>query len=120
MILVVDDDARVMTTLRTWLEDAGYSVSAASDGAHAYDAARSPDCQCVVLDINMPGFNGPALLLVLQADGVDVPVIVVTGEPGFSRREMQQFGNVVAFFEKPVDRDMLLDAVKRHARGAPE
>ena len=119
MILVVDDDRRVVQTLRTWLAEAGYEVQTAADGALAYDAARSPACECMVLDINMPNFNGPALLLVLQSEGLHVPIIVMTGEPGFSRKEMQQFENVVAFFEKPVEADAFMAAVRQYARGAP-
>jgi len=116
MILVVDDDQRVVETLRTWLEDAGYKVKTASDGGLAYGAATSPQCECMVLDINMPHFNGPSLLLILQAEGHDVPVIVITGERGFSRREMQQFENVVAFLEKPVEASELVAAVRQHVQ----
>ncbi|MBT7065443.1 MAG: response regulator [Verrucomicrobia bacterium] len=113
MILVVDDDPRVVDTLTIWLKGAGYEVETASDGGLAYDAVRSPECECMVLDINMPNFNGPSLLLILQAEGTHVPVIVITGETGFSREEMQQFENVVAFFEKPVDAGVFMEAVKR-------
>ena len=118
MILVVDDDKRVVETLKLWLEEAGYEVKTASDGALAYAAAESPECECMVLDINMPNFNGPSLLLILQSEGRDIPVIVITGEPGFSRSEMQQFTNVVAFFGKPVDRGAFMEAVRQAtARG---
>ena len=119
MILVVDDDERVVETLKAWLEAAGYDVETASDGGMAYDAAKSPECECMVLDINMPNFNGPSLLLILQAEGAHVPVIVITGEAGFSRKEMQQFENVVAFFEKPVDAGAFMEAVRgtRKAEG---
>lgn len=116
MILVVDDDKRVVETLKLWLEEAGYEVKTASDGALAYAAAASPGCECIVLDINMPHFNGPSLLLVLQSEGRHVPVIVITGERGFSRKEMQQFENVVAFFEKPLEADVLVEAVRQYAR----
>ena len=116
MILVVDDDQRVVETMKIWLKDAGYEVKTASDGALAYNAAESPECECMVLDINMPNFNGPSLLLLLQAEERHVPVIVITGERGFSRKEMQQFANVVAFFEKPVEAREVVAAVGQHAR----
>jgi DNA-binding response OmpR family regulator len=118
MILVVDDDKRIVEMLKTLLEDDGYTVETASDGAEAHEIAGSPECECIVLDINMPNFNGPSLLLVLQSEGVQVPVIVVTGEHGFSLKEMQQFENVVAFLEKPVAGDAFMAAVKQHARAA--
>ena len=116
MILVVDDNRWVTETLQIWLEDADYEVETASDGAQAYERAKSPKCECMILDINMPHFNGPSLLLILQAEENPVPVIVITGEAGFSRDEMKQFDHVVAFFEKPVEAGVLLDAIRLHAR----
>lgn len=116
MILVVDDDPTVVETLQTCLQNAGYDVKTAPDGAQAYGMAASPDCECIILDINMPTFNGPALLVVLQSEGRHVPVIVMTGEPGFSQEEMGQFANVVAFLEKPMEMSELLEKVRTHAR----
>ncbi len=116
MILVVDDNVGVVDTLKIWLKAAGYNVETAYDGAQAYDRAKSPECECMILDINMPHFNGPSLLLILQAEENPVPVIVITGEAGFSRGEMTQFDHVVAFFEKPVEAGALIEAIKASAR----
>ena len=113
MILVVDDDAGVVETLKTWLERAGYEVRTAADGERAYRDVRAPDCECMVLDINMPNFNGPSLLLILQSEGRRLPVIVMTGDPGFSQKEMNQFENVVAFFEKPLSREAFMEAIRK-------
>ena len=61
----------------------------------------------------MPNFNGPSLLLLLQPNERHVPVIVITGERGFTKKEMKQFENVVAFFEKPVEAGAFMEAVRR-------
>ena len=116
MILVVDDDRGLATTLKLWLENAGYVVETASDGGLAYAAANSSECECILLDINMPHFNGPSLLLVLQSEGNEVPVIIITGEEGFTSGEMEEFENVTAFLEKPIEADVLLNAVAEYAR----
>ena len=116
MILVVDDDRELVDLLKIWLEAGGYDVQTAPDGAAAHDAAMSDDCQCMILDVNMPNINGPALLLILHSEGRHVPVIVMTGVPGFTKREMQQFDNVVAFLEKPVQRDAFMATIEQHAR----
>jgi len=67
MILVVDDDAQITTLLREALEREGYRVETAANGVQAFDLVKSPDCKCMLLDVNMPKINGPELLLLMQA-----------------------------------------------------
>ena len=119
MILVVDDDPSILKLLRTALEGGGLKVVTAADGVEAYKLVRSPACKCMVLDVMMPRINGVELLLLMQADNIHVPTIVMAGFEDFSADEMKQFGNVVRFLRKPFDLQILLAEVRKQIAKAP-
>ncbi len=115
MILVVDDDKVLTQLLRTLLEGEGFEVRVAHDGETAYEQLKNPTCQAMLLDIRMPGINGAELLMLMAADGLKVPVIVMAGFPDFDEEEMKQFPNVRRMFHKPLYPEEVLAAVKEHA-----
>jgi len=115
MVLVVDDDKVIAEALRALLAQEGYTVKAVHNGGEAYAYARSPDCRCMLLDINMPHINGIELLLLLQSEGVKLPTIVMAGTGDFSGTEMKQFANVRKFLHKPFNMDEMLKTVKEYA-----
>jgi len=117
MILVVDDDQAICTLVKTVLENQGYRVATAADGVEAFDLVKSATCRCVLLDMNMPRINGAELLLLMQAEGLKVPTIVMAGFEGFDEKELKEFGNVVHFLQKPFSMDDMLKMVK-HALAA--
>lgn len=116
MILVVDDDKVLTQLLKGLLEDAGYEVRTAYDGESAYQHLRDPKCRGMLLDIRMPGINGAELLMLMAAENIPVPVIVMAGFPDFDEEEMKQFPNVRKFFHKPLYPEEILAAVKQFAR----
>ncbi len=115
MILVVDDDQKIVKLLRRVLELEGYMVETAANGGEAYGLVKSPDCKCMILDINMPGINGIELLLLMQTEGITVPTIVMAGFKGYDEAEMKEFSSVVRFLPKPFEMEALLEAVREHA-----
>ena len=112
MILVAEDDKVMAQLLRTMLEEAGYNVEVVNDGEQAYAQVKKPECQLAILDIRMPGVNGAELLMLMAAEQIDVPVIVVAGFPDFDEEEMKEFPNVKRFFLKPLYPEEVLGAVK--------
>ena len=68
-VLVVDDDAAIRDTLFQLLDDDGYTVEMASDGAEALDMLRgAPDARVVLLDLMMPRLNGYKALDAIMAE----------------------------------------------------
>jgi DNA-binding NtrC family response regulator len=116
MILVVDDDKILTQLLKNLLEDAGYEVRVANDGEAAYGHLKDPKCRAMLLDIRMPGINGAELLMLMTAEGIKVPVIVMAGFPDFDEEEMKQFPNVKKMFHKPLYPEDVLSAVREFAR----
>ncbi len=113
MILVVDDDATLTTLIAELLRAEGYEVRVCHEGGAAYEHVKNPKCKGVVLDLHMPGVNGPELLMIMESEGIRTPVIVVTSDPDFGEEEMKQFPNVRKLFHKPLYPEEILDAVRR-------
>jgi DNA-binding response OmpR family regulator len=115
MILVVDSDRTAVELLRELLESEGYEVRTAYSGEEAYRHVRDSKCKGVLLDLQMPGINGAELLMLMAAESIPVPVIVMTGNPDFDEKELKNFANVRKLLRKPLYPEDVLAAVRQHA-----
>ncbi len=77
-ILIVEDNVDLAYGLRTAFEIEGYDVAVADDGPSGLRCARTEKPSLVVLDLMLPGLSGYHVLKQLRADGIDVPVIILT------------------------------------------
>jgi two-component system alkaline phosphatase synthesis response regulator PhoP len=77
LILVVDDEPKIVKLARDYLENAGYGVLATGDGRTALAIARSEKPDLVVLDLNLPGMDGLDVCRQLRRES-DVPIIMLT------------------------------------------
>jgi CheY-like chemotaxis protein len=114
-ILLVDDDLDIRESIRDVLEEEGYSVLAAANGAEALEAlpALRPPC-VVLLDLMMPVMDGWQFLEEARNRGLlkNVPVVVLTAS-----REFAVPTGASELVRKPVGLDDLLAAVARHITG---
>jgi DNA-binding response OmpR family regulator len=78
-ILVADDVEAVTTLLVTALEIAGYEVVVAENGQKAYELGKSGEFDLAVIDQLMPGLLGTEILGRWQAEGIGMPVIMLSG-----------------------------------------
>jgi CheY-like chemotaxis protein len=102
-VLLVDDDEDVRAFLAMILEESGLRVLSVSDGHAAADLLRTePAIGLALLDVRMPGMDGPATLAVLRKIEPELKCCFVTGESGlYSERVLLAMG-AKAVFEKPV------------------
>ena len=110
-ILVVDDDPYIRVTVAAVLEDAGYSVATAENALEAAHAIARMPPRVVLLDIRMPGLDGPQLARDLRARNVQSKILVMTAARNAQRyaREL----NAEGYIEKPFAIEELQAAVKR-------
>jgi two-component system response regulator MprA len=85
-ILVVEDDAAVRDSLGRTLRFEGYQVDVAGDGQAALDVVRAGEPDAVVLDVSMPRMDGLEACRRLRADGVVVPVLMLTARDSVGDR----------------------------------
>jgi DNA-binding response OmpR family regulator len=76
-ILIVEDEVRIVRTLRLYLEQAGFAVTAVHDGTQAVPAFRQERPSLVLLDLNLPGQDGLDICRSLRRLG-NVPIIMLT------------------------------------------
>jgi CheY-like chemotaxis protein len=117
-ILIVDDHDGFRTFARGMLEAAGFTVAEATTGAEATDAARTIRPGLVLLDIQLPDFDGFEVARRLAAAADPAPVVVLT-----STREARDYGGRIAASPAAgfLPKDQLSGAALRRflARDAP-
>ena len=116
-VLVVDDDPAAQHIIGTHLTRDGYRLLYASSGQEALTMAREHRPDAITLDIMMPQIDGWGVLHMLKGDPelADIPVVLVTANHDSSLGF--ELG-AVAFLTKPVDREALLDAMRRCCSGS--
>ena len=106
-ILVVDDDADIRAALTEVLEEQGYVVRAAANGAEALKRVRERTPNLVLLDLMMPVMDGIEFLDVVKADRTmpEVPIVVLSANLAITQRHRR---DVLCYLNKPVNLDLLL------------
>jgi two-component system response regulator FixJ len=112
IVHVVDDDDAVRASLGFVIESAGLEAET-YPSAEAFLAAVTPAfAGCVVTDVRMEEINGIELVRKLQALGIALPVIVMTGHGDVALAVEAMKAGVVDFLEKPFDDEVFLRAVR--------
>ena len=120
-ILVVDDDASIVETVRAYLREAGYEVFTARDGNSALSEYRRQKPDLLVLDVMMPEMDGFEVVRTLRRDSA-VPVILVTARVEESDRLVGLELGADDYVTKPFSPRELVARVKavlRRAQGEP-
>jgi DNA-binding response OmpR family regulator len=112
-VLVVDDDDATRSVERAVLSDDGFRVIEARDGEEAMVAINSDPPALVILDIQMPGVDGPSFARELRMALRRVPLVILTGADD-PKGEADKC-NAEAFLRKPFDGPELLKVVRRFA-----
>ena len=112
-LFVVDDDADHLAALCDLADAAGYGVSGFSTAAAALAACAAAPPAAMVTDLRMPGMDGIALVQAVQAQGLDVPIVLITGHGDVSHAVRAIQAGAEDFLEKPYDSQHLLSVLAR-------
>lgn len=115
-VFVVDDDPSIRRSLERLLRSAGRSVQTFVSARQFLEGGDFDAPGCLVLDVRMPGQSGLDLQQVLEAAGLDIPVIFITGHADEPLAEQAMQAGAVDLLAKPFDGQALLDAVDRALR----
>ena len=116
IVLIVEDEQSIREVISDVLEDRGYRVLSASNGAEALDLLGSIRPDVMVLDLLMPVMHGWEFMesYVEKTGGTPIPIVVLSVNPVLPR-SFDRFG-VREVISKPFEIETLLDAVDRAAR----
>lgn len=120
-ILIVDDSATMLMSLKSGLEVAGFKVETATDGVKALDRLKSgPRPDLLITDINMPNMNGLELIEKARAlQGMRfVPILILTTESQQVRRDEAKRLGATGWLVKPVPSVELIKVIKQVLPGA--
>lgn len=112
-VLVVDDDDATRALEHELLSDNGFRVVEARDGAEALWFMQHDPPALVVLDVHMPGIDGPTFARELRMGLRHIPLVILTGARD-PRHEADRC-NAEAYLAKPFDAKDLVRVVKRFA-----
>ena len=116
LIHLIDDDLAVRESLALLIGTVGLRAQTWADPQAFLDGFDRGGIGAIVLDVRMPGIGGLALLDTLIAQGVDQPVIMLTGHGTVEMCRRAFKAGAAEFLEKPVDDEQLLEALQQAVR----
>jgi len=118
VISIVDDDRSVRESTKSLVRSLGYDAVAFGSAEEFLESESLMTTACLITDIQMPGLSGIELCDRLNADGHDIPVIIVTA---FSNDVLQARVNkvgAIGYLHKPFKESRMVEcieaALKRH------
>lgn len=118
LISVVDDDESVRESLPDLLQELGYTAKAFSSAEEFLSSDSLSQTRCLILDVTMPGMNGPELPQELTRRQQRIPILFITApEDAALRLRLLERGAVECLF-KPFPESALVDALNAALAGS--
>lgn len=111
-ILIIDDERSIRNSLREILTEEGYTVDVAEDGLSGVKSALSNRYDVIFSDIKMPQMDGVEVLEKLVAEGVESPIVMISGHADISTAVGCIKKGAFDFIEKPLDLNRILITIK--------
>jgi two-component system chemotaxis response regulator CheY len=118
-ILLVDDSATMLMSLRQTLDMAGFKTETASDGLLAFNklqAGLKPDL--IITDINMPNMNGIEFIKKARTVLRFTPILALTTESQQGKRDEAKQNGATGWLVKPMGGQDLVKVIKQVVPGA--
>ncbi len=114
VVYVVDDDPDVRDSLCWLIESVGWAVEPFGSADDFMKRASGEDVLsgCLVADLRLPGMSGQEMVEALQKQGVDLPIIMITGHGDVNAAVKAFKSGCIDFIEKPFSDQALLDRVR--------
>jgi DNA-binding response OmpR family regulator len=110
-ILIVDDDNDILAAERAVLAEEGFAVREAHNGSEALAEMEKDPPAMIVLDVQMPGIDGPTFARELRKRLRHVPLVILTAAPD-PKHEADRC-NAEAYLAKPFNAEEFLQLVRR-------
>lgn len=117
-LLIVDDSASMRQMVSFTLQDAGYSVVAASNGKDALNKVDGQKISMVITDLNMPEMDGIELIRQLRSrPGFKfTPIVMLTTESQDAKKMAGKQAGASGWIVKPFKPEQLLETIKRFVK----
>ena len=109
---IVDDEPGVRTAIAAMLGPGGFATSEYDTADALLAALDTLQPGCIVTDVNLPGMNGIELVRHLKENGIEQPVIVISGQADIAMAVEAMKAGAIEFLEKPLHTEPLQNAVR--------
>jgi FixJ family two-component response regulator len=116
LVHLIDDDEAVRSSLALLIGTVGLRVQGWADPQEFIRSFDRHTVGAIVLDVRMPGISGLSVLDTLKAQGVDQPIIMLTGHGTVEMCRRAFKSGAAEFLEKPVNDEVLLEALQNAVR----
>lgn len=117
-VCIVEDDSAVRHSLELLISTLGFQVCSHSSGEDFLAAACRQTCDCVVLDLRLPGMDGLEVQRHLEAQELSAAAVFITGHGDIPVAVEAMRNGAVDFLQKPFDNQVFLERVRQAiARG---
>ena len=113
VVYVVDDDHQVRKSLQWLIEPLGLRVVACADALEFFARYDAEATACLVLDVRMPAMSGLDLQDALNARGIRLPIVFISGHADVPMSVRALKAGAFDFLEKPFNGQVLLDSIQR-------
>jgi FixJ family two-component response regulator len=113
IVAIVDDDNSVRRALKRLVLSFAYEPADFASGEAFLESLTRTIPGCVLLDLYMPGLDGLQVLQELRSRKLAIPAIVITGNSQRNMRERCMAAGAVAYLQKPLDPDTVLETIRR-------
>lgn len=118
-IMIVDDSRTIRQQVSFTLTKGGYEVVEAEDGVDGIEKlSANGDVAMIISDVNMPNMDGIAMVEKMHADGVSIPIIMLTTEGAADLIERAKAAGAKGWLVKPFKPEQLVAAVNKLAGAA--
>lgn len=111
-LLIVDDEPALLETMKSFMNDAGYSVETASNGEEALEKVGAHDFDMIITDLQMPKMDGFQFVKTIRGQGNAVPIIVASSLSSSVDNKLAAWDGI-EMMSKPMNYDELLLAIKK-------
>jgi FixJ family two-component response regulator len=112
-VFVVDDDVSVRESLEGLISSEGWQPETFSSAQEFLSHPRALAPGCLVLDVTLPDINGLDLQKRIAADGIDLPIIFITGYGDVPMTVRAMKAGAIEFLIKPFGEEELLSAIRQ-------
>jgi len=116
-VCVVDDDEGVREAIENLLRAENFEVELFASAQRFVSRAKMAPVSCLILDVELPGLSGLDLQRELVAEGIEIPIIFLTGHGSIPMSVRAMKAGAAEFLTKPFDADDLLDAIQQAVSG---
>jgi FixJ family two-component response regulator len=112
LVLIVDDDVSVRRSTARLLRASGLRAESFASAQHLLDSVNTMEADCLLIDVRMPGVDGPELMRRLRSNSQRVPVIFFSGKAAQEDEHWALRAGAMGFLRKPVRKDALLRLIQ--------